>query len=379
MGGLSTSACPGCGEKVSPEDGFCEACGRDLSAITVSVGEPGHVAACPVCGSRVGTDGYCEECGRKAPSGRDHVELDNGMLAGITDRGLRHRRNEDAMAIAAAETPAGPAAVAVVCDGVSTSARADEAALAAVEAAARALVASLRAETSSRDAEREAEPEAEPEAEREAEREAASAAAVRAANDAVVGLAVPADDPPSATYVSAVATNDAVTVCWVGDSRVYWLPAGSRAGARQLTRDDSMAEELTADGSLSASEALASPQAHVITRWLGADVGELVPHVMTLRPTEPGVVLLCSDGLWNYRPEAADLASLALPAAFTDPLAAAASLVTCALDAGGRDNITVVLIPVPLGRRTAAAGARDGAPGHRAAATSQVKPRSASP
>ncbi len=289
MGGPAAGACPGCGQPVAAEDGFCEACGRDLYPITVSVGEPGHGGPCPVCGSRVGADGYCEQCGRKAPSGSDHVELDNGMLAGITDRGLRHRRNGDAMAIAATDTSAGPAAVAVVCDGVSTSARADEAALAAVGCAARALVAALRA---------------------------------------------------------------GPTVCWVGDSRAYWLPAGSPAAAQQLTRDDSLAEELTADGSLSASQALDSPQAHVITRWLGADAGELVPHVTTLRPTGQGVVLLCSDGLWNYRPEAADLASLALPAACADPLAAAASLVACALDAGGRDNITVVLIPVPPARRT---------------------------
>src|SRR6266702_1040737 len=138
MGGPAAGACPGCGQPVAAEDGFCEACGRDLYPITVSVGEPGHGGPCPVCGSRVGADGYCEQCGRKAPSGSDHVELDNGMLAGITDRGLRHRRNEDAMAIAATDTSAGPAAVAVVCDGVSTSARADEAALAAVGCAARA-------------------------------------------------------------------------------------------------------------------------------------------------------------------------------------------------------------------------------------------------
>ena len=59
-------------------------------------------------------------------------------------------------------------------------------------------------------------------------------------------------------------------------------------------------------------------------------------------------MLVCSDGLWNYRPEAAGLAELALPAALTDPLGAAAELVKFALDAGGMDNITVVLAPFPL-------------------------------
>ena len=92
---------------------------------------------------------------------------------------------------------------------------------------------------------------------------------------------------------------------------------------------------------------MASPQAHVITRWLGADLPDPEPHVTRFEPAGPGVVLVCSDGLWNYRPEAADLAALALPGALTDPLAAAAALVKFAVDAGGADNITAVLAPFP--------------------------------
>ena len=61
-------------------------------------------------------------------------------------------------------------------------------------------------------------------------------------------------------------------------------------------------------------------------------------------------MLICSDGLWNYRPDAAGLAKLALPAAFTDPLGAARTLLAFALEAGGMDNITVVLAPFPLVR-----------------------------
>jgi serine/threonine protein phosphatase PrpC len=63
-------------------------------------------------------------------------------------------------------------------------------------------------------------------------------------------------------------------------------------------------------------------------------------------------LLLCSDGLWNYQPRAAKLAELALPTALTDPLAAAGTLVNFALDAGGRDNITAVLMPFPPTRTT---------------------------
>jgi len=59
--------------------------------------------------------------------------------------------------------------------------------------------------------------------------------------------------------------------------------------------------------------------------------------------------MLCSDGLWNYQPDAAKLAGLAMPAALTDPLGAAQALVTFAIESGGRDNITVVLAPFPPG------------------------------
>jgi serine/threonine protein phosphatase PrpC len=145
--------------------------------------------------------------------------------------------------------------------------------------------------------------------------------------------------------VSAVVGSDAVTVCWIGDSRVYWLSTGS--DAVRLTTDDSLAEEMVAQGTLAEADVMASPQAHVITRWLGADRAEPQPHIARFEPPGPGVVLVCSDGLWNYRSEAAGLAALALPAAFADPLGAADALVTFALDAGGADNITAVLAPFP--------------------------------
>ena len=96
---------------------------------------------------------------------------------------------------------------------------------------------------------------------------------------------------------------------------------------------------------------MASPHAHVLTRWLGGEAADLAddperaPHVERYTPPGAGALLICSDGLWNYMSEGADLAGLALPKALTDPLGAAADMVKFALDAGGADNITVVLIP----------------------------------
>jgi len=325
--------CSSCGEQVSASDSFCESCGTELNPPMVSASPPGYAAQCPVCSvdesatpGAITAEGYCETCGRKVPSGRDHVELDLGVLAGVTDRGLRHQRNEDAMAMATAETADGLVAVAVVCDGVSTSPRPDEASLAGTQAAVRMLLTSVR---------------------RGDDPQQASLAAMRQAHLALSSLGTSAQ-APSATYISATISEQAVTICWLGDSRAYWLSADS--DPERLTTDDSLAEEMMATGDVTEAEAMASPQAHVITRWLGADVTKPQAHVLRFVPPGPGVVLICSDGLWNYRPDAAGLAKLALPGALTDPLSAAVDMVRFAIEAGGMDNITVVLAPFPLVR-----------------------------
>jgi serine/threonine protein phosphatase PrpC len=265
------------------------------------------------------------------------MEEDLGQVAGVSDRGLRHSRNEDAMHFAVADTDAGPVAVAIVCDGVSSAPRPDEASWAAVNAGI-----TLLAEG----------------AERGDDPEAASLVAVKAAGRALTELAGP-DGAPASTYVSAIVSERQITVCWLGDSRAYWLaanaavPAGPHdtidisGGSKRVTRDDSLAEEIVAAGLATMDEAMASPQAHVITRWLGADLPDPQAHVEQFTPTGPGVLLLCSDGLWNYRPEAAELAAMAMPAALTRPLDAAADLAKFALDSGGLDNITVVIVPFP--------------------------------
>lgn len=268
---------------------------------------------------------------------RDHVEWDLGQVAGVSDRGLRHARNEDAMDFAVADTESGPIAVAIVSDGVSSAPRPHDASWLAVQAGITVLAEGMN---------------------RGGDPAEVSRAAVRAAGEALAGLAGP-EGAPAATYVSAVVSPQQVTVCWLGDSRAYWLAANAPSpahpndtldiagGSRRVTRDDSLAEEIVAAGLATMDEAMASPQAHVITRWLGADLPDPQSHIEQFTPAGPGVLLLCSDGLWNYRPEASELASMALPAALTRPLDAAADLAKFAVDQGGIDNITVVIIPFP--------------------------------
>jgi serine/threonine protein phosphatase PrpC len=263
------------------------------------------------------------------PSSRDHAEVDLGPAAGVSDRGLRHHRNEDAMALAAEQAPGGPAVVAVVCDGVSSSARPDEASQVAAQAALPVLVAAVQAGE---------------------DLGAASLASVAAARRAVADLQGPGGDTSATTFVSAVARGHEVTLCWLGDSRGYWL-GQPESESRLLTRDDSVAGGMVAAGLVDEAAAMASPHAHVLTRWLGGEEADLAddpdraPHVGRFTPPGAGALLICSDGLWNYLAEAAELAALALPKALADPLAAAADMVRFAVDAGGADNITVVLIP----------------------------------
>lgn len=335
----SGGTCATCGESLLPGDRFCEGCGADL--LLVSGGSPGSgeraEGACPECGHTEFEDGFCTRCGHAKPATRDRVELDLGAVAGVSDRGLRHHRNEDALALRVSaawtdgpgEERPGPVVV-VVCDGVSTSDRPDDAAKAAADRAADILLLAAR---------------------EGADLTGATGAALADAGAAVTDLAWDGhpDNAPACTIVSAVVTGEEVTVGWVGDSRAYWLgePDGDGAGPEQLTTDDSWAERMVSAGRLTESEALADPRSHALVAWLGADAGDVEPHVRTFRPGGPGAILVCSDGLWNYVWDADALAHTVLPAARTAPFEAAVALTRVALDGGGHDNITVALVPFP--------------------------------
>ncbi|WP_370146313.1 PP2C family serine/threonine-protein phosphatase [Streptacidiphilus sp. EB129] len=289
---------------------------------------------CVGCGAqRIDSDGYCEGCGRAQPRPRDHQERALAGVSGVSDRGHRHHRNEDAFAVAATSRPGGsPAVVAVVCDGVSSATRPDEASEAAAETASESLLEWL-------------------ESDREASaamHEAIMAAARRVEALGQEGPPDPNRNYPSCTIVSAVAVDGTVTVGWVGDSRAYWFP-DERSGSERLTLDDSWAARMVEAGLMEEAEAYADPRAHAITGWLGADAEEVEPHIVSFVPQVPGVVLICTDGLWNYWEAAADLAAVVPADARTRPLEATQELVRLACERGGHDNITVAVLPcVPL-------------------------------
>lgn len=284
---------------------------------------------CVACrAGHVDTDGYCEHCGHAQPRERDHMEEELGSVAAVSDRGLRHHRNEDSFAVAATALPDGSAAtVAIVCDGVSSASRPDEASAAAAGAANEALLDALP---------------------RGAHPQEAMHEAILAAADAVNALAPEtpgAQNAPACTLVGAVVSGGLLTIGWVGDSRAYWIPDDRAALPRRLTEDDSWAAQMVAAGLMGEAEAYADVRAHAITGWLGADAYDLEPHTATFKPDHPGVVVVCTDGLWNYAESAREMAQVLPADAATRPLHSAQVLVGYALDGGGHDNVTVAIVP----------------------------------
>ncbi|MFF9507518.1 protein phosphatase 2C domain-containing protein [Streptomyces sp. NPDC014724] len=306
-------------------------------AVDLSAPPSAGTKLCVACrGGRVDTDGYCENCGHAQPRERDHMEQELGSVAAVSDRGLRHHRNEDAFAVSTTALPDGsPAVVAIVCDGVSSASRPDEASAAAASAANEALLESLPRGTHPQQAMHEA---------------------IVAAAESVNSLAqepgqAMEHDPhrhrnaPACTLVGAVMAAGLLVVGWVGDSRVYWVPDDRTSPPARLTEDDSWAAQMVAAGLMNEAEAYADERAHAITGWLGADAYELEPHTASFKPDRSGLVVVCTDGLWNYAESAAEMAAAVPADAQSRPLHGAQVLVGHALDGGGHDNVTVALLP----------------------------------
>ncbi len=351
------SACPACGAEVAEADQFCEACGQALrepeavaatspvapadapataeravptdSAATMATVVPPPAGQC-TCGGTFDADGWCDRCGQRAPSARDHLVVTlSPQLAGVSDKGRHHPRNEDAFALSLV----GARSVLVVCDGVSSATDSDLAAVAAADTARDVMTAAPSAPDA-------ASPATQVEYYSDLWSQAAHAANAEAA---LIAQHVGGQNPPSCTFAAAVVDGDLVVAAWIGDSRVYWL--GDDGTALQLSVDDSWATEQVEHG-MPRAVAEADPQAHSITRWMGADAADPTPSCGSLAAPGAGWVLVCSDGLWNYCSGAADLVALVKKYDTLDPTRLAGDLVDWANEHGGHDNITAALARV---------------------------------
>ena len=150
-------------------------------------------------------------------------------------------------------------------------------------------------------------------------------------------------------------------VYWVGDSRAYlWTPSASTEDSAggddadtspsygsltQLTVDHSYVQMLVDSGAINADEAASHPNRHVITRCIGGTANPTLEIDRASFSWKPGQkLLLCSDGLSNDVSEAEICQVLT---EHSENQRAAEFLIAAALDAGGRDNITVQLVSSP--------------------------------
>ena len=139
----------------------------------------------------------------------------------------------------------------------------------------------------------------------------------------------------STTLTLAYVGEDEVSVVHVGDSRLYRLRDGV---FERLTDDHTLVDELVRSGKLTQQEADQHPQRSIITRALGSE--GIDPDSRTWPARGGDVYLICSDGLTGMVDEARVGELLQAAPSLS---AAARTLIDAANDAGGRDNITVVL------------------------------------
>jgi PPM family protein phosphatase len=315
--------CHQCGGTIAVVDRFCEECGVDLVAKPQS---PLSIDGCPKCGapaSKIDADRYCIECGfRQVAISNETISLQPAPnFAGASDRGRRHHQNEDAIALKVVDPDT---YIIVVCDGVSSSQHPELASQAATNACIQGIELALQHQT---------------------EPATAIELGVSAALKAVANIPIDPTseiDPSSTTIVTAIVRDRIATIGWLGDSRAYWL---SPAKSVQLTQDDSWMRDAIESGTYTPAEAEASPYAHAIVRWLGADTADDgKPNLTTFKIPGDGYLLLCTDGLWNYAPDPAYLHHLIKQAPTPESGEIVRHLIGYANQQGGQDNITVAIL-----------------------------------
>lgn len=256
----------------------------------------------------------------------------NAPVAELCDPGLWRPYNQDSTAIDHALTSSGePFTILVVCDGVSSSSFSQIASTIAARAARDALGHFARS----------------PDIRHETSISAVSQA-IRAAHLAICAahVAAPVSDLPGTTIAAGLIYRRRLTIGWVGDSRCYWL---TPRGAELLTHDHSWVNEAIARGEVKDATEVQGALAHTITKCLGPlEVGdvpaEIEPDVRSRDLAGPGLVLLCTDGLWNYAPEPDDIARVMRVAPDeTNAVGMARLFINYALARGGQDNVSVAL------------------------------------
>ncbi|MDN3497491.1 protein phosphatase 2C domain-containing protein [Planococcus sp. APC 4015] len=151
------------------------------------------------------------------------------------------------------------------------------------------------------------------------------------------------DEGTGTTVTGVFLDTTGATAHWVtlniGDSRVYLMREGSIA---QVTTDHSVVQELIAAGRLSPEEAESHPYGNVITRAVGPSDG-VIPDYVRLEVVDGDRFVICSDGLTK---ELTDYGIQHFLTENADPADAVLAMLDAALENGGRDNVTVIVLDV---------------------------------
>lgn len=289
---------------------------------------------CTKCGAIVNDgDNFCEECGASLTQaskkisfgiepfpGSKTMAYDNN-LAAVTNIGRRHPKNEDAGAVLKLKNGEN---VLIVSDGVSSSLVATTASEKAIEIIKETLL-------------KDDKPPME-----------LIISAINAADSCIKDLPFETRKDgiygPEATVIVAMETGNTVTIGWVGDSRAYII---NKDGQELLTIDDSWVEMVVADGSMTREEALKNKLAHCVTQVLGMHDQDIQIHTVGHSLKSGDMLLLCSDGLWNYfQGENAVQKAIEAFGMNSDAAHICEHLVGLANSAGGHDNITTALLRI---------------------------------
>lgn len=206
------------------------------------------------------------------PKGRRQLNI---TIAGATHQGKQRDHNEDAFVVMQQQLSA------AVADGMGGLARGEVASRMVVDILAESL-----------------------------QQGRGSADALQEAHRRIRDTSMAGTDRMGSTAVALRIDGDKATLHWVGDSRGYLWRGGT---LKQVTKDHSFVEELIDAGAISAHEAETHPNRNVLTRAVGIrDTAEIKVDSVTVELQAGDCLLLCTDGLHGYLPQALIIDSLRL-------------------------------------------------------------------
>ena len=243
------------------------------------------------------------------------------------DKGMKRPRNEDSLGAVkfnqASADDNRSLGFYAVADGIGGAVGGAEASKLAIETAMREMMTHINEDATSKEV------------------EAWLANAIVLAHQLILRRQKQSESEPvgGTTLTMAIVIDNEVHIANIGDSRAYLIRDGQ---LRQITQDHTVAQRFVDEGIITAEEAIDHPYSHVLSQAIGGQ-SELMPDVFTVTVFPQDVVMLCTDGLYNSVSEK-DIVQIVNEA--ESPNQASQKLTLAANEAGGSDNIAVIIIAI---------------------------------